>query len=68
MAYFASRKVCYRQNAGDSYSLFKSGHIQKTMTIIGNDNNVYLNAVCLPEMRIDREYIIQSVLSPSAEI
>lgn len=60
MAYFVTRKVCDGQNAGDfkhvnihSYPLFKSGHIQKIMTIKGNDNNVYLNAVCLPEMRID---------------
>ena len=75
MAYFASCKVCYRQNAGDfkyvnnhPYPLFKSGHIQKIMTIQGNDNNVHLNTVCLPEMRKDREYIIQTVVSPSAEI
>lgn len=60
MAYFVTRKVCDGQNAGGfkhvnihSYPLFKSGHIQKIMTIKGNDNNVYLNAVCLPEMRID---------------
>lgn len=60
MAYFVTRKVCDGQNAGDfkhvnihPYPLFKSGHIQKIMTIKGNDNNVYLNAVCLPEMRID---------------
>lgn len=51
-----------------SYPLFKSGHIQKIMTIKGNDNNVSLNAVCLPEMRKDRENKIQMVLSPSAEI
>ena len=75
MAYFVTRKVCDGQNAGDfkhlnnhSYPLFKSGHIQKILTIKGNDNNVYLNAVCLPEMRKDREYKIQMVLSPSAEI
>ena len=75
MAYFVTRKVCDGQNAGDfkhlnnhSYPLFKSGHIQKILTIKGNDNNVYLNAVCLPEMRKDREYKIQMFLSPSAEI
>lgn len=75
MAYFVTRKVCDGQNAGDfkhvnnySYPLFKSGHIQRIMTIKGNDNNVYLNAVCLPEMSKDREYKIQMVLSPSAEI
>lgn len=51
-----------------SYPLFKSEHIQKIMAIKGNDNNVSLNAVCLPEMRKDREYKIQMVLSPSAEI
>ena len=75
MAYFVTRKVCDGQNAGDfkhlnnhSYPLFKSGHIQKILAIKGNDNNVYLNAVCLPEMRKDREYKIQMVLSPSAEI
>ena len=27
------------------------------MTIKGNDNNAYLNAVCLLEMRKDREYM-----------
>ena len=75
MAYFVTRKVSDGQNAGDfkhlnnhSYPLFKSGHFQKILTIKGNDNNVYLNAVCLPEMRKDREYKIQMVLSPSAEI
>ena len=58
MAYFVTHKVCDGQNAGDfnhlnnhSYPLFKSGHIQKILTIKGNDNNVYLNAVCLPEMQ-----------------
>ena len=51
-----------------SYPLFKSGHIQRILTIKGNNNNVYLNAVCLPEMRKDQEYKIQMVLSPSAEI
>jgi len=63
MAYFVTRKVCDGQNAGDfkhlnnhSYSLFKSGHIQKILTIKGNDNNIYLNTVCLLEMRKDREY------------
>lgn len=63
MAYFVTRKVCDGQNAGDfkhlnnhSYSLFKSGHIQKILTIKENDNNIYLNTVCLPEMRKDREY------------
>ena len=73
MAYFVTRKVCDGQNAGDfkhlnnrSYPLFKSGHIQKILTIKGNDNNVYLNAVHLPEMRKDQEYKIQMVLSPSA--
>ena len=75
MAYFVTRKVCDGQNAGDSkylnnhsYPLFKSGHIQKILTIKENDNNVYLNTVCLPEMCKEREYIIQTVLSPSAEI
>ena len=41
--------VMYRQNASDfkyvnnhPYPLFKSGHIQKIMTIQGNDNNVHL--------------------------
>lgn len=75
MAYFVTRKVCDGQNAGDfkhlnnhSYSLFKSGHIQKILMIKGNDNNIYLNTVCLPEMRKDREYKFQMVLSPSAEI
>ena len=74
MAYVVTRKVCDGQNAGDfkhlnnhSYPLFKSGHIQKILTIKGNDNNVYLNAVCLPEMYKEREYKIQMVLSPSAE-
>lgn len=64
MAYFVTRKVCDGQNAGDfkhlnnhSYPLFKSGHIQKILTIKGNDNNVYLNAVCLPEMRKDRDFV-----------
>lgn len=40
MAYFVTRKVCDGQNAGDfkhvnihPYPLFKSGHIQKIMTI-----------------------------------
>ena len=56
MAYFVTRKVCDGQNSGDfkhvnkhSYPLLKSGDIQKIMTFKGNDNNAYLNAVCLPE-------------------
>ena len=75
MTYFVTRKVCDGQIAGDfkhtnnhSYPLFKSGHIQKIRVIKGNDNNVYCNAVCLPEMRKDREYKIQMVLSPSGDI
>ena len=46
MAYFVTRKVCDGQNAADfkhlnnhSYPLFKSGHIQKILTIKGNNNN-----------------------------
>ena len=65
MAYFVTRRVCDGQNAADfkhlnnhSYSLFKSDHIQKILNIKGNNNNVYLNAVCLPEIRKDREYKI----------
>ena len=34
----------------------------------GNNGNIYLNAVCLPEMRKDREYKIQVVLSSSGKI
>ena len=48
MAYFVTCRVCDGQNAGHfkhlnnhSYPLFKSGHIQKILTIKGNDNNVY---------------------------
>jgi len=73
--YFVSRKVCDGEIAGDfkhvnnhSYPLFKAGHIQRIRLVKGNDSNVYLSAVCLPEMRKDREYKIQVVLSPSAEI
>ena len=33
----------------------------------GNNNNVYLSVVGLPEMRKDCEYKIQMVLSPSAD-
>ena len=47
MTYFVTRKVCDGQNACDfkhfdnhPYPMFKSGHI---------DNNVYLNAICLPD-------------------
>ena len=75
MNYFVTRKVCDGEIAGDfkhvnnhSYPLFKAGHIQRIRLIKGNDSNVYLSAVCLPEMRKDREYKIQVVLSPSAEI
>ena len=75
MAYFVTRKVCDGQIAGDfnhlnnhSYPLFKAGHIQRIRVIRGNDNNVYLSGVCLPEMRKDREYKIQMVLSPSADV
>ena len=75
MTYFVTRKVCDGQSAGDfkhvnnhSFPLFKAGHIQRIRVIKGNDSNVYLSAICLPEMRKDREYKIQVVLSPSAEI
>lgn len=75
MNYFVTQKVCDGEIAGDfnhvnnhSYPLFKAGHIQRIRLIKGNDSNVYLSAVCLPEMRKDREYKIHVVLSPSAEI
>ena len=75
MNYFVTRKVCDGEIAGDfkhvnnhSYPLFKAGHIQRIRLIKGNNSNVYLSAVFLPEMRKDREYKIQVVLSPSAEI
>ena len=73
--YFITRKVCDGQQADDfkhlnnrSYPLFKAGHIQRIKLVKGNDGNIYLNAVCLPEMRKDREYKIQVVLSSSGKI
>ena len=73
--YFVTRKVCDGNIAGDfkhinshSYPLFKAGHVQRIQVIKGNDSNVYLSAVCLPEMRKDRDYKIQVVLSPVGEI
>lgn len=75
MAYFVTGKVCDRQIAGDfkhinnySYLLFRAGHVQRIRVIKGNDNNVYLSGVCLAQMRKDREYKIQMVLSPSADV
>ena len=75
MAYFVTRKVCdgqiiagnFKHINNHSYPLFKAGHIQRIRVIKGNDN-VYLSGVCLPEMRKDREYKIQMVLSPSADV
>ena len=74
MAYIVARKVCDGQIAGDfkrinnhSYPLFKAGHIQRIRVIKGN-NNVHLSGVCLPEMRKDREYKIQMILSPSEDV
>ena len=62
LSYFITRKVCDGNIAGDfkhinshSYPLFKAGHVQRIQVIKGNDNNVYLSAVCLPEMRKDRD-------------
>ena len=75
LSYFVTRKVCDGNIAGDfkhinshSYPLLKTGHVQRIQVIKGNDNNVYLSAVCLPEMRKDRDYKIQVVLSPVGEI
>ena len=75
MSYFVSRTVYDGQEAGDfkninnhSYPLFKAGHIQRIKGIKGNDDNVYLCGVYLPEMRKDREYKLQLILSPSGDI
>ena len=71
LSYFVTRKVCDGNIAGDfklinshSYPLFEVGHVQRIQVIKGNGNNVYLSAVCLPEMRKDRDYKVQVVLSP----
>ena len=75
LSYFVTRKEWNGNIAGDfkhinshSYPLFKAGHVQRIQVLKGNDNNMYLSAVCLPEMRKDREYKIQVVLSPVGEI
>ena len=75
LSYFVTRKVCDGNIAGDfkhmnshSYPLFKAGHAQKIQVIKGNDNNMYLSAFCLPEMRKNGDYKIQVVLSHAGEI
>ena len=75
LSYFVTRKVWDGKIAGDfkqinshSYPLFKAGHVQRIQVFKGNDNNVYLSSVCLPEMRKDRDNKIQVVLSPVGEI
>jgi len=71
LSYFVTRKVCDRNIAGDfkhinsySYPLFKAGHVQRIQVIKGNDNDVYLSAVRLPEMRKDREIHKQERYEP----
>ena len=69
VSYFVNCFVCDGLPAGDfkdinksAENLFVCGHVQN-IQVCATDNNVFIKAKCLPEMRKDRVYLLRMVLN-----
>ena len=69
VSYFVNRSVCDCLPAGDfkdikksAENLFVCRHVQN-IQVCATDNNVFIKAKCLPEMRKDRVYLLRMVLN-----
>ena len=48
------------------YKLFRGGHVQKIY--VRNSGSVSVKAICFPEIKKDRTYSLELVITPSMEI
>lgn len=69
VSYFVNRSVSDGLPAGDfkainrsAENLFVCGHVQ-SIQVCATDNNLFIKAKCLPEMRKDRVYLLRMVLN-----
>ena len=69
VSYFVNHSVCDGLPAGDfkainksAENLFMCGHVQN-IQVCATDNNLFIKAKCLPEMRKDRVYLLRVVLN-----